>query len=320
MAFVPPLNSTSRFSLKGSGPATRSLRRPLRPLKATRRIPLSCSLEPEQAQVGSNKTGEQEARVQLWREVEALKKSLDIAVNAQRFNDAARIRDQINSLSLADDYFRTETELKKAVEEERFAEAARLRDVLKVLEPPPGMAALRGEKEDAKDRSKDSHFSNLDPKEVESWSTTKTNGIVVHVESFYMPEQSLPEQNRFFFGYKVKITNESTDTCQLVSRQWMINSESGPETEVRGAGVVGRQPVLEPGESFEYTSACPLTVSLKSGQSVLGNMRGKYYFCRGPTGNIRFSVDIGTFFLKLPFRNYRPPGPSSSGSSLWPKP
>lgn len=320
MAFVAPLNKTLRFSFTGSGPVLRSQRRPSKPLNVARRIPPSCSSESEQAHVGSNKTGEREARVQLWREVEALKKSLEIAVNAQRFTDAARIRDQINSLSLADDYFRTETELKKAIEEERFAEAARLRDVLKKLEPPPGMAALRGERESVKNVSKGSDFSDLDPREVENWSRTKTNGIVVHVESFYMPEQSLPEQNRFFFGYKVKITNESAETCQLFSRHWMINSESGPETEVRGPGVVGRQPVLETGESFEYTSACPLTVPLKSGQSVLGSMRGKYHFCKGPTGDIKFSVDIGTFFFKLPFRNYRSPGPSSSGSSLWPKP
>lgn len=320
MAFVSPFNRVLRSPFVGENSEAKSQRRLGTTFKARHRIPPFCSSESEQAQVGSNRTGEREARVQLWREVEALKKSLEIAVNAQRFSDAAQIRDQINSLSLADDYFRTEMELKKAVQEEQFAEAARLRDVLKMLEPPPGMAALRGEKEDSKDKARGMEFSILDPKDVESWSKTKTNGILVHVESFYMPEQSLPEQNRFFFGYKVKIKNEGSETCQLVSRHWVINSDGGPETEVRGAGVVGRQPVLESGESFEYTSACPLTVVPKSGQSVLGSMRGKYYLCKGATGNVRFSVDIDPFFLKLPFRNYRPPRKSKPGSSPWPKP
>lgn len=256
----------------------------------------------------SDLSGAREARVALWREVETLKKSLNVAVNAERFADAARLRDQIESLSLADDYVRTEKEMEKAVQEERFAEAARLRDVLKVLEPPPGIAMLRGETV-ATAACEDTSMADLKPEDVESWSKTKTAGIVVHVESYYMPEQSLPEQSRFLFGYKVTITNEGKETCQLVSRHWTINSSGVSESEVKGPGVVGRQPVLEPGESFEYNSACPVTVSLKGGQSVVGNMKGKYHFCKGDTGDVKFSVDIATFYLKLPFRNYR----SSSG-------
>lgn len=269
--------------------------------------------EPGKAQVGENKVSDRsaarEARVALWQEVDALKKSLTIAVNAERFTDAARIRDQIESLSLADEFVRTEKELRKAVEEQRFAEAARLRDVLKVLEPPPGGATLRGEREPGPVLSR-SPMAEMEPEDVESWSKTKTHGIVVHVESYYMPEQSIPEQNRFLFGYKVSITNEGTATCQLVSRHWVINSAGGPESEVKGPGVVGRQPVLEPGESFEYTSACPVTVPLQAGQSVVGNMKGQYHFCKGDTGNVIFSVDIAPFYLKLPFRNYRPSGAS----------
>lgn len=264
----------------------------------------------------TNAAASKEARLELWREVEALKKSLSIAVNAERYVDAARLRDQIESLSLADDYVRTETELKKAVKEERFAEAARLRDVLKLLDPPPGLAALRGNTESTDDNTS---FAKLSPNDVDTTSTTLTDGIKIYVESYYMPEQSVPEQERLLFGYKVKISNEGKDTCQLVSRHWIIKSPEGAQSEVKGAGVIGKQPVLQPGESFEYTSACPLSGPLKAGQSVVGSMKGQYTLCKGDAGEYVYKVDINTFHFVLPFKNYRPEGESSSGN-LWPKP
>lgn len=316
MAFISPSISPAQSSHHTN--VTRPSKCGRRPQPQPLHFPrvVACSSEQGRVKIDKGKnsdvSGAREARVALWREVESLKKSLTIAVNAQRFADAARLRDQIESLSLADDYVRTEKELEKAVREERFADAARLRDVLKVLEPPPGIALLRGETE-ANSALEETPMTDMKADDVESWSKTKTAGIVVHVESYYMPEQSLPEQSRFLFGYKVTITNEGDETCQLVSRHWKINSTGGPESEVKGPGVVGRQPVLEPGETFEYTSACPVTVPLKGGQSVVGNMRGKYHFCKGDTGNVKFSVDIAPFYLKLPFRNYRatsgPPPP-----------
>lgn len=247
-----------------------------------------------------------------------MKRSLQIAVSAERFSDAARLRDQIESLSLADDYFRTDKELKKAVSEERFSDAAHLRDVLKALDPPPGSAVLRDE---AKEEAvvENNPLLGMDPADAENWSRTKTAGIVVHIESYYMPEQSLPEHNRFLFGYKVSIKNEAQETCQLVSRHWVINSVGGPQSEVKGPGVVGRQPVLEPGESFEYTSACPISVPLQSGQSVVGSMSGQYHFCKGDTGTERFSVEVDRFYFKLPFKNFRRSGPVPPGMP-WPKP
>lgn len=256
-----------------------------------------------------------EARMLLWKEVEDLKTSLDIAVRAERFADAARIRDKIESLSLADDYFRTQTELKKAVEEQRFADAAKLRDVLNALEPPPAASALRAEQPAVKKDTAATSLSKVNPDDVQTWSETVTSDIQVRVESYYMPEQSVPEHDRYLFGYKVTIVNKSSETCQLVSRHWTIENFAAPASEVKGPGVVGRQPVLEPGESFEYTSACPITVSLAAGQSVVGSMKGSYEFCKGSTGSIKFQVAIDQFYFKLPFRNYRLP----NESSLWPK-
>lgn len=234
-------------------------------------------------------------------------------MNAERFSDAARIRDRIESLSLADDYFRTNKDLERAVEEQRFGDAARLRDILKGLQPPPGMAVLRGEQ-----TPQEGDMPTMNMNDVSNASSTVTEGIRVLVESTYMAEQSLPEQNRFLFSYKVIIKNEGKHTCQLVSRHWIISSAVGPSSEVKGAGVVGRQPVLEPGDSFEYTSACPITGPLSGGQCILGNMKGKYNFCKGDTGNVRFSVDIDPFYFKLPYHHHRE---GSSGPGFpWAKP
>lgn len=314
MAFITPCISSFCQSFHGTAlsrtcsPKVRCYR-PNPPAIPARQHISANLVDPLGPKLGpTSATSEREARIQLWREVEALKKSLSIAVNAERFSDAARIRDQIQSLSLADDYFRTETELKKAVKEQRFTEAARLRDVLKLLDPPPGLASLCVDEKVSESAIKDSglQMAQMKPDDVNNWSTTKTNGISVHIESYYIPEQSLPEQDRYLFGYKVTITNESEETCQLVSRHWIIDSAVGPKSEVKGPGVVGRQPVLQPKESFDYTSACPITGPLQSGQSILGNMSGLYVFCKGDTGEVKFDVDIDPFYFRLPFRNYKP--------------
>ena len=100
-------------------------------------------------------------------------------------------------------------------------------------------------------------------------SVALTNGIRVEVESEYLPERSDPDRNVFFFIYHVRITNEGEETAKLVSRHWIITNSDGKREEVQGPGVVGEQPVLEPGESFEYTSFCPLN-------TPRGTMHGTY--------------------------------------------
>src|ERR1700720_35408 len=87
-----------------------------------------------------------------------------------------------------------------------------------------------------------------------STSEATTKSIKVHVKSQYDPSRSNPNQNQWFFLYTVRITNEGPDTVQLISRHWVITDAMGKVQEVRGPGVVGNQPVLAPGQSFEYTS------------------------------------------------------------------
>lgn len=123
-------------------------------------------------------------------------------------------------------------------------------------------------------------------------SHATTQGISVTVDARFSPEHSAPSRRHWFFLYTITITNESDLTVQLVSRHWIITDEDGRVEEVRGPGVVGEQPVLMPGEHFEYTSGCPLT-------TPTGEMHGTYQMV-SPTGE-RFDAVIAPFQLRGPY-------------------
>lgn len=125
-----------------------------------------------------------------------------------------------------------------------------------------------------------------------SSSEAVTNNVRVEVESQYSPEQSQPFQNQWFFHYTVRITNEGDETVQLLSRHWTITDATGHAKEVEGPGVVGEQPVLAPGESFNYTSGCELNTST-------GIMRGTYQMVDEDGGY--FDVEIAPFALHEPY-------------------
>lgn len=125
-----------------------------------------------------------------------------------------------------------------------------------------------------------------------STSEAVTNNVRVEVVSCCAPDHSQPFQNHWFFHYTITITNEGDDTVQLLSRHWVITDASGHTEEVVGPGVVGEQPVLGPGESFTYTSGCPLKTST-------GVMRGTYSMV-SETGD-HFDVEIAPFALHEPY-------------------
>ncbi len=122
-------------------------------------------------------------------------------------------------------------------------------------------------------------------------STAMTNGIMVTVKSQYIPERSSVSSRQFAFAYTVRISNESEVTTRLESRHWIITDAGGHVEEVRGPGVVGVQPRLKPGESFEYTSWCVLA-------TPSGEMRGTYQMV--PDRGGAFDADIAPFRLALP--------------------
>lgn len=123
-------------------------------------------------------------------------------------------------------------------------------------------------------------------------SEAVTRGIRVAVKSEYAPERSRPTESQWFFLYTITIKNEGSDTVQLLSRHWVITNADGQIEEVRGPGVVGQQPVLGPGESFTYTSGCPLRTSF-------GKMEGTYQMA-SRSGD-RFDIAIAPFTLSEPY-------------------
>lgn len=119
----------------------------------------------------------------------------------------------------------------------------------------------------------------------------QTPQFEITATSVYVPSESAPDQNRYFFAYKISVKNKGSQTAQLMSRHWIITDALGHVEEVRGPGIVGLQPRIHADQSFEYDSACPLRTSS-------GSMKGFYHFI-GDDGE-PFQVEIPEFYLIAP--------------------
>lgn len=119
-------------------------------------------------------------------------------------------------------------------------------------------------------------------------SDRSTRGIRVLAQPRYLPDHSTPDADQFVFGYRIRIENQSERTVMLVARHWEIIDTDGNRETVDGLGVVGQQPVLEPGEIHEYSSFCPLS-------SGFGTMEG--YFRMVDDLGESFEVEVGRFYL-----------------------
>jgi ApaG protein len=119
----------------------------------------------------------------------------------------------------------------------------------------------------------------------------ETSGVMVRVEPQFLPEESSPDEGRYVWAYTIEIENRSPESVQLVSRFWKITDENGLTQEVRGAGVIGQQPTIPPGESFRYTSAAPLA-------APSGVMSGAYSMQR--ENGEAFDIAVPLFALDSP--------------------
>jgi ApaG protein len=122
-------------------------------------------------------------------------------------------------------------------------------------------------------------------------SDTTTRGIRIQVTSTYVPDRSSPRDGEYFFTYHVRISNVGSETSQLVSRDWIITNAEGEVERVKGPGVVGQQPVLPPGGSFEYTSFC-------TQRTAVGSMHGSYQMLTDK--GEQFDALIAPFTLAIP--------------------
>jgi ApaG protein len=120
---------------------------------------------------------------------------------------------------------------------------------------------------------------------------TNTHDIKIGVATQYLPDQSEPASGRFVFAYTITITNTGSVSAQLISRHWVITDADGKIQEVRGLGVVGHQPLLKPGEHFEYTSGSALA-------TPVGTMKGSYQMVA--EDGTQFDAPIPEFVLSMP--------------------
>lgn len=126
-------------------------------------------------------------------------------------------------------------------------------------------------------------------------ATLTTHGINISVMTTYHPEHSTASRHQFVFSYHIKITNKSKYAVQLLRRYWKIVDAAGRIKEVEGDGVIGQQPILQPNETHEYTSWCPMVTEL-------GNMSGYYTMLRLSDAH-SFDAEIPKFLLCTPFKD-----------------
>ena len=118
-----------------------------------------------------------------------------------------------------------------------------------------------------------------------------TSPLRIDVEPRFLADQSAPDAGLYTFSYTITVTNTAEVSMQLIARHWMISDASGHTQEVKGLGVVGQQPLLKPGESFEYTSGCQL-------ETPVGTMRGEFQVTA--EDGMQFEAVVDTFTLSIP--------------------
>ncbi|KAF6988507.1 hypothetical protein CFC21_006032 [Triticum aestivum] len=195
-----------------------------------------------------------------------LKQQLAVAAQLEDYKEAARLRDSLRLFEEEEPVLRLRRSLKKAVEEERFADAAKYRDELMILAPHSLLKCS---------------------------SDATTLGIRVQVRSVYIESRSQPLKGKFFFAYRIRITNNSQRAVQLLRRHWIVTDANGRTENVWGVGVVGEQPVIFPKTGFEYSSACPLN-------TPNGRMEGDFEMKHiDKVGSSTFNIAIAPFSLSI---------------------
>jgi ApaG protein len=140
-------------------------------------------------------------------------------------------------------------------------------------------------------RTETTEDTDTPPRGPRTTSATTTRGIRIEVRSEFLAERSSPRDGSYLFQYDVRISNVGSETAQLISREWIITNADGEVERVKGPGVIGEQPVLPPGGSFEYTSYCPL-------KTAVGSMHGSYQMVTA--NGDRFDAVISPFTLAVP--------------------
>ncbi|KAG5175259.1 hypothetical protein JKP88DRAFT_351604 [Tribonema minus] len=296
----------------------------------------------------------EDERLSLWEQLCSLEPAMQRALEAEDFSTAELLRDRISLLKAQDPYFALRESFETSLARDDYYSAAKCKLQLDRLGPPAALlervsrgyndvemgpsvrAAVEAAQSALAAAAAEAHHGRAPASSASSggssdsdgaaaaivYSTRSeavTHGVRVAVRAQYFPEQSDPARRQFVFVYRVRVTNESRATVQLAARRWLIrtlDAKTGrtAQQEVRGPGVVGQQPVLEPGQSFEYSSACPVVRGGGGGGGgsggggggggaalrVLGRMEGAFTMVTGAVGERGFEAKIEPFHLILP--------------------
>ncbi|KAI3825692.1 hypothetical protein L1987_07254 [Smallanthus sonchifolius] len=193
-----------------------------------------------------------------------MKQQMELAAMSENYEEAARLRDSLKLFEEEEPVLRLRGLMREAIANERFEDAARYHNEIKEIAP---------------------HYL------LKCSSDATTLGIRVQARSVYIEGRSQPLRGQYFFAYRIRITNNSNRPVQLLKRHWIVTNANEKSEDVWGIGVIGEQPVILPNNSFEYSSACPLT-------TPSGRMEGDYEMKHiDKVGSKTFNVAIAPFAL-----------------------
>jgi ApaG protein len=285
---------------------------------------LSCGLKSRYAQNPAGAGINEVQRKELWRSIsDSEKQAVQLIASVksggdkdsaeQRYLEAHKLFAQAAYLKTSDPYVQLLVQYSQAVDRKDAAECDKLLAAMSSVGFPPHVVSVatqlaRSSLEATFDRVDDSGTGSMEDASVEeeevdagsAFSDTVTDKIRVKVSAFYDAARSEPASGKYMFHYKVAIFNEGSEPVQVVARMWEIEKCKGVKEVVRGSGIMGTQPVISPGDVFNYESVCPLKVFPPRGRRVLGSMSGAYTMCKGNMGQHSFSVKVAKFNLILP--------------------
>ncbi|KAK9072394.1 hypothetical protein SSX86_008828 [Deinandra increscens subsp. villosa] len=226
----------------------------------------NCRIIARASETGADNQGEQNMTSYFERNqmYSLMKQQMELAAMSENYEEAARLRDSLKSFEEDEPVLRLGGLMREAVANERFEDAARYRNQMKEIAP---------------------HYL------LKCSSDATTLGIRVQTRSVYIEGRSQPLRGQYFFAYRIRITNNSNRPVQLLKRHWIITNANEKSEDVWGVGVIGEQPVILPNNSFEYSSACPLT-------TPTGRMEGDFEMKHiDETGSKTFNVSVAPFAL-----------------------
>lgn len=256
----------------------------------------------------------QQERKELWKAVSGMERQAIQGLSSRSSTEEERDEAwKLLALSVgmknSDPFIKLSQQYAKAVRLGDQIDMARIFEAIKLAGLPPHIDNIVNQQPPPERTSSTTSSSiTLENERVEMedvdpgsmFSDTVTEKIRVKIFSFYDKQKSEPQQGKFLFWYKVAIFNEGTEPVQVIARMWEIEKCRGEKEVVQGAGVIGTQPIIPPGEVFTYKSACPLKVFPPRGKRIIGSMSGTYTLCKGNMGQHNFTVKVSKFNFILP--------------------